>query len=317
MNFILPLVFVVSGAIGQVIVSSDVENRYEEYRRAGLTAFLQANYKQAESHFRDALDVARSFGSSDRRVATVLGDLAVLYAKTRRLSEAEEFLHQSVTILQANDQGHDLCVILNALGQVYLSEDRLKEAERTLAVALSLARNGRGSMDGAVSDILSNIGLLQLKQKKYRQAEESFQRSLEIRQTSPAEANNFNAANTLNDLGTLYELQSHHSKAEEVLERSLKIAEELLPPYHPDLASILENLAVVENKLHHFEASEGYFRRTIAIQTPERAMSRPELLAVFADTLRNLNKQDEAVVLLAQMKRLLDQQRFTIKSKPS
>src|SRR5262249_21738807 len=125
---------------------------------------------------------------------------------------------------------------------------------------------------------------------------------------------NFNSANTLNDLGTLYTVQARYSKAEEVLKRSLKIAEAHLPPYHPDLAAILENLAVVENKLHHFESSEAYFRRTIAIQTPERAMNRPELIAVYADTLRNLNRQDEAAVLLERRKRLVDEQRFTIKA---
>ena len=117
-------------------------------------------------------------------------------------------------------------------------------------------------------------------------------------------------------MGTLYALQGRYSKAENVLERSLKIAEADLPPYHPNLASILENLAVVENKLHHFESSETYFRRTIAIQTQERAMGRPEFLAVYVDTLGNLNKQEEADVLMAQMKRFVNQQRFIIKANP-
>jgi hypothetical protein len=94
----------------------------------------------------------------------------------------------------------------------------------------------------------------------------------------------------------------------------LKIAEADLPPYGPDLAFVLENLAVVENKRHHFEASERCFRRIVAIQTEEREMNRPELLAVYADTLRNVNKQEEAGIVLAKMKRLLDQERFIMKS---
>jgi tetratricopeptide (TPR) repeat protein len=313
MNFILSLVFVVTASIGQVIDSSGVDSRYDGYRRAGLTAFLQANFKQAEVDFRNALAEARSFGPSDSKTPIALADLAVLYAKTGRLSDAEELLQQSMTILQTNDPSHKLSWVLNSLSQVYLAEFRLKDAERTLAVALSLARNGPEPTNDAVSTILSNIGVLQLKQRKYRQAEASFQKSLQIGETIQT-ADHFNLAETLNDLGTLYALQSHYPKAEEVLERSLKIAEQHLPPDHPDLASVLENLAMVKNKLHHFEESEMYFRRTIAIQTPERAMSRPELLAVYADTLHNLNKPDEAAALLTQMKRLLAQQRFTIKS---
>src|SRR5262249_51873978 len=137
--------------------------------------------------------------------------------------------------------------------------------------------------------------------------------SLEIRQKTAA-SEDFNFAHALNGLGTLFAIQKRYSKAEEVLQRSLKIAEAELPAYHPDLAAVLENLGVVENKLYHFEASERYFRRTIAIQTPELAMSRPELIVAYADTLRNLNRQDEAAVLLERRKRLLDEQRFTIKA---
>jgi tetratricopeptide (TPR) repeat protein len=311
MNFIVLLVLLVCGAVGQTL--SDDESKYAAYRRAGLTAFLQANYKQAEDDFKDALVEARIIGPSDRRVATSLGDLGVLYAKTRRLREAEKLLQESVTILRTNDPNHDLSIILNTLGQVYLLQNRMKDAERTLTVALSLAKNGRGLRDDTVPAILTNVGTLQLKQRNYRQAERSLQRSLETRQRTLV-ADNFNFADTLDVLGTLYTLQSRYLKAEEVLERSLKIAEAHLPPYHPDLAPILENLAVVENKLRHFESSEMYFRRTIAIQTPELAMSRPEFIAAYADTLRNLNRQDEAAVLLERMKRLVDEQRFTIKA---
>jgi tetratricopeptide (TPR) repeat protein len=310
MNFILLLVLLVCGAGGQTL--SDDESKYAAYRRAGLTAFLQVNYKEAENDFKDALAAARTFGPNDPRVPTVLADLAVLYAKTRRLREAEELLDQSVAILRTNDPNHDLSVILNARVEVYLLEDRMKDAERTLDVAFSLARSGRGEADATVANILDNRGILQLKQKKYRQAEESFQKSLEIRQKAGTE--DFNFAHPLNGLGTLYVLQKRYSKAEEVLERSLKKAEADLPPSHPDLAAILENLAVVENKLQHFELSETYFRRTIAIQTPELAMSRPEFIAAYADTLRNLNRQDEAAVLLERMKRLVGEQRFTIKA---
>jgi hypothetical protein len=70
-------------AVGQVTVPPD-EDRYTAYRRAGLTAFLQADYTQAENSFRDALAEARGFGPSGTRVVTVLGDLAVFDAKTRR-----------------------------------------------------------------------------------------------------------------------------------------------------------------------------------------------------------------------------------------
>src|SRR5215472_10169270 len=112
MNVILCLVLVVTAVIGQAIDSSDVESRYDRHRRAGLTAFLQANYKQSEVDLRDALAEARSFGPPDSKVAIVLADLAVLYTKTGRLSDAEELLQQSMTILQTNDPSHKLSLVL-------------------------------------------------------------------------------------------------------------------------------------------------------------------------------------------------------------
>src|SRR5215467_12320086 len=101
MNFILPFVLLVCGVIGQTL--TDDESRYEAYRRAGLTAFLEGNYKQAESNLKDALAEARTFTRSDGRLSTALADLAGLYAKTRRLREAEDLLQQSIAILQIND----------------------------------------------------------------------------------------------------------------------------------------------------------------------------------------------------------------------
>src|SRR5689334_8253237 len=139
MNLILTLLFMVSGAVGQGVISSDVEARYEAYRRSALTAYLQRNYQQAENDFKDAMAEARNFGLSDKRVATSLSDLALLYAKTERLREAEELLQQSVTILRTNDPDRNLCVVLNILAQVYLAENRQKDAEQTLGLALSLA----------------------------------------------------------------------------------------------------------------------------------------------------------------------------------
>jgi uncharacterized protein HemY len=52
-----------------------------------------------------------------------------------------------------------------------------------------------------VVDILDNLGALQLKQKKYRQAEKSFEASLEIRQKTRV-FENFNVAHALNGLGS-------------------------------------------------------------------------------------------------------------------
>jgi tetratricopeptide (TPR) repeat protein len=317
MYLILILILMGMGHIGQAVNSSDMGSKYDEaYRRSGLTAFLQWDYPQAEKDLKSALAEARSFGSFDRRLATASNDLGQVCARTGRLDAAKKLLQQSVAILRTKDPGHDLCVVLNNLGQLYLAKDMQKDVQHTFAVALALARKSRGPMDGVISDILSNVGLLQEKQKKYGRAKASFQRSLELRQTTFG-PDSLKLAETLNDLGTLYLLRSDYSKGKEMLEQSLRISEKLLPPDHPDLAVVLENLGVVENKLHQFEASEAFFRRSVAIQTKERTIARPELLAVYADTLRNLNKQNEAAVLLSQMKRLLEQQRFIVKANPS
>src|SRR5690349_21142685 len=120
MHFILSLALMIS-SLGQA--SDAAESRYETHRKAGLIAFLLANYKQAEDDFKDALVEARSLDPFDKRVPAALVNLAVLDTKTGRFTDAEELLQQSVTILQVTDPNHDLCVVLNSLGQVYLSQN--------------------------------------------------------------------------------------------------------------------------------------------------------------------------------------------------
>lgn len=313
MQFLLTLSFVVS-LISQATGIGDLQERYDSYRRAGLTAFLKFDYRMAEYNFQHALDEARRFGLSDARLAMALNDLAQTYGKSGRLVAAESLMKQSASILKNHDPEHYLSIVLNNLGRLYVAEEKMKEAERTFKIALLVATHDRGPADPYVSDVLSNLSLLQARHKKYKEAEALLERSLEMRQASLG-PDTLKVADALNDLGVVYLLEGQYPKSEEMFLRSLRISEKLLPAAHPDLAAVQENMGVAENKLHRYQASETWFLRSVAMTTKAAVIDRPELLAVYADTLKNLNRKEEAAALLDRMKRLLAERRFVITAK--
>ena len=53
--------------------------QWESYTTAGLAAFQQGNYVEAEKQFGTALKEAEGFGPKDTRLATSLNNLALLY----------------------------------------------------------------------------------------------------------------------------------------------------------------------------------------------------------------------------------------------
>ncbi len=69
---------------------------WEHHMQAGITAYRQGKYGEAEKQWIAGLEVAKSFGTQDPRVATSLNNPAGLYDAQGRYAEAEPLFKRSL-----------------------------------------------------------------------------------------------------------------------------------------------------------------------------------------------------------------------------
>ena len=74
------------------------ENLWETFIKAGMDAYRQGNYAEAEKQFIAAHEEAENFGSEDLRLATSLNNLAELYDNQGKYAKAEPLYQRSLTI---------------------------------------------------------------------------------------------------------------------------------------------------------------------------------------------------------------------------
>ncbi|TDJ70156.1 MAG: tetratricopeptide repeat protein [Proteobacteria bacterium] len=78
---------------------------WESYMEAGMTAYQQGNYAEAEKQWSAALKKAEDFGPQDRRLAAIrlatsLTNLAELYKTQGKYAEAEPLYQRALAIFE-------------------------------------------------------------------------------------------------------------------------------------------------------------------------------------------------------------------------
>ncbi len=73
---------------------------WQRYMAAGVAAFQQGNYPEAEKQFAAAFKSAEGFGPQDLRSATSLNNLAAFYHVQRRYAEAGPLYRRALAVLE-------------------------------------------------------------------------------------------------------------------------------------------------------------------------------------------------------------------------
>ncbi|MFQ5830675.1 MAG: tetratricopeptide repeat protein, partial [Candidatus Methylomirabilia bacterium] len=71
---------------------------WEKHTAAGVKAYQERRYAEAERSFQAALEAAQRLGSQDRRLVTSLSSLAELYSLQGQYAQAEPLLKQALAI---------------------------------------------------------------------------------------------------------------------------------------------------------------------------------------------------------------------------
>ena len=78
-------------------------------------------------------------------------------------------------------------------------------------------------------------------------------------------------ARSLNDLAELYRAQGKYAEAEPLYKRSLAISEKALGPEHPDVATSLENMALLYRDTNREQEAQELEQRAERIRASAEA----------------------------------------------
>ncbi len=293
------------------------QSSYEKDTTAGVKAYNNGNFAEAEKIFKRALKELEAASPTDERVGLVLVNLATVKKAQGLDKEVEPLLKRAIGVLELalGPEHPDLATANENLGMFYYDQLLAKAGTtrndiRFAYTAFSLDRPGtpgRGSLSrpGGGAGSTATDHLAQAHQKAAKEdpqvlyfglAEGRLKKALAIRE------NYFGAASaeivgSLKDLGELYIVTKHIPEAETTLRRALTIRETLGGEQDADGAAIMNMLASVHRNNKNYAEAEPLYQRALAIQEkllgPMHADLVPTLQA-YAVLLKETGRKDES-----------------------
>jgi eukaryotic-like serine/threonine-protein kinase len=169
------------------------------------------------------------------------------------------------------------------IGDVYKQNGLYEAAREFHRRALELRRRELPDGDRRIADSWFKLGLVANAGDRLAEAEEDFQRALEIYQAQPQPDPAARAA-VVDELGELRSKTGDYEEAEKLLREALTLRQEVLGPAHADVAVSLNSLALLYFRQARYAEAEEYFRRGLEIQRRRLPRGHP----VVVQALNNL-----------------------------
>ncbi len=231
---------------------------WENYKNAGLDAFGQGNYAEAERLFKESLAEAAKPGQSSSRLITSLQLLGDFYLSTGRLDQASQsydLLLEKMTILLRPDHPA-LAIPLRGMARIGQGNQQYANAERLFRRALGLLEKGSGSSHPDVASVCEDLAGLYVIQQRHSEAESLYLRVLAIREQMFGQDDPRLAA-SLNNLAGVYSIQDKITQAEPVYKKAVSVLESTYGRANANLVAILANYAsLLRNAGRTAEADE-------------------------------------------------------------
>jgi tetratricopeptide (TPR) repeat protein len=194
--------------------------------------------------------------------AQLLSDLGDVYVNEDQLPEAEHMYLKAFAIYEKLADKKDMALLLRNLGAVYSLQRRDEEALSVLRKALKVAKTEDQLGGTFVGQTLNTLGMVYFRQGDVNKAEDFFNQA--VRTLPNAESLN-RRADLLNNLGAVYHAKHQFEKAEQYLNGALKVTEGQVGPNHPDLTFTLAALALLYVDMRQYTNAEQQYLRAINI----------------------------------------------------
>lgn len=242
----------------QIINEALTEYDKSDIRRAAVLNELGGYYRnllkiaESEGAFLEAIEIQKALtGENNPDYATSLINLAGLYRKSGEYDKSEKLFLQAMGIyIETLPEGNYLLSsCLNNFALLYQDMERYEEAA-ALYTRVGLLLQGKEDPESQVgyATSLNNLATVDLKSKKFPEAESLIQAALNIYERVIGKENTLYAA-VLNTQGALYFEMGNYQKSKEAYQEALDICAQKLGKDHPETLKIESRLLAAEKML--------------------------------------------------------------------
>lgn len=294
---------------------------WEAHSSAGIKAYEEQRFGDAERKFREALREAEALAPRDWRLIVSLDNLGDTVRALHRTEEAEALYLQAVVVAADLRGGDDLLILepLKILAWFYQRQHRYDDAARAYERGMLLTQHVFGSDHPQGVLYLTALAELTRLQGRYREGEGLIRRALTVVQPLRDDLGPGLAAVFL-DLAWFLQVTGREAPADAVTQEAVRIlsrapreAEELvrkalgvrqgaLGADHPSVATLLDHLALVLEVQGRFDKAVALRQR--ALRITEDALGEGHLNIVpslrgYAELLRRMGRETDACLLEA------------------
>ena len=248
---------------------------WEKYQRAGVQAYKQGSYAEAEQQFTTALEEAERLGLSDQHLTIPLATLALVYSAQNQPDKAEP-LYQRLFMLREKTLGPEhleVAASLDNLAEVYEAQGQYSRAEPFYQRALTIREKTLTPNHPGIATSLDNLAGIYEAQGQHSKAEPLYQQALTMREQT-LKPNHPSIATSLNNLAEIYQVQGRYADAEALHKRALALREQVFGPDHPHVITSLNNLALVYTAQGQYDKAEPLYERAVAIDRGQSVIKK-------------------------------------------
>lgn len=224
--------------------------------------------REAELFLKSALAIYEEVSSSpdDEQLATPLSDVAIVYTRLYRFSEAEAHFARAISIMEKHLGGDRSSVgsTVYQLGHMYNMQHRLPEAEAQYRRTLTIWEKVHGPSDTDVANAAADLAQVYSDHNRDTEAEPLLDRAIAILENA-IRSNPPDLAVLLARVGNLYSRRGQFREASRAYERAIAIDERELGANHPAVATLWGALAVLHYKQGNSVEAERFLKEAIRI----------------------------------------------------
>ncbi|MBI4717258.1 MAG: serine/threonine protein kinase [Planctomycetes bacterium] len=283
----------------------------EQFGASGHASLVQAmnksarlleergRYPEAESAFREALDMQRRLVNGDHAdVAKLLNNLGLLVHRQGRSAEGERLLREALAMrrrLTPSDHA-SVATNLNNLALVLHAAGDLAGAEEMFRESLEMDRRLRHGDHPNLASTMSNLATVLTDRGRTREAEPLLREAVDMKRRLLGEEH-ADVAIAINNLAANLKQQQRLEECESLYRQALNMQQRLLGERHPAGATTAANLANVLSDRGDWPSAEALHRTALEIRRESLGEEHPATLASYyhvAGTLLHRGQEEDA-----------------------
>lgn len=266
---------------------------------AGNAAMAKHQYSEAESFYREALNIAEKHWKRDARISTSLIRLAESCNAQSKKDDAESLAHRSVASFEEAVKAHKpknasdelqqaeiSAALLDKSGDIFTTNHNYADAEtayqNVIATREKFASETKPAKPGnedffrflaqastsaqmKIAEADDKLANLYRSEHKFTEAETLYRESEVIREKQYG-SDHFETALSLNNLATCYSQDRKYELAEPLYKRVVLILEHSRYKEEPPMATVLENYALLLKRTAREAGAKDMFARASEIR---------------------------------------------------